>query len=70
LVKGRVMLEMVGGYPVCKTGETLDSRQTALLKMFGVPVAEFKVDMKVRWSRKGGEVTALDGKDQMDVDAD
>jgi mRNA turnover protein 4 len=69
LVKGRVMLGMDGGYPVCKAGETLDSRQTTLLKMFGVRLAEFEVDMKVRWSREEGEVTVLESKDEMDVDA-
>jgi mRNA turnover protein 4 len=69
LVKGRVMLEMDGGYPVCKAGETLDSRQTTLLKMFRVRLAEFKVDMKVRWSREEGEVAVLERKDEMDLDA-
>lgn len=68
LVKGKVMLEMDGGYQVCKAGETLNSRQTALLKMFGVAVAEFKVQMKARWSKEGGEVEVLDEGEDVEMD--
>lgn len=41
LVKGRVTLD--GEYTVCEEGQTLNSHQTALLKMFGVAMAEFRV---------------------------
>lgn len=45
--KGKVVLgdeEDEGeGYVVCKEGDVLDSRQTRLLKMFGVCMSEFKV---------------------------
>ncbi|KAN0079205.1 Ribosomal protein L10 domain containing protein [Elaphomyces granulatus] len=63
LVKGKVMLELVDGeegYSVCKEGETLDSRQTTLLKMFGVAIAEFRVDVKAYWSREKEVVTVLE----------
>lgn len=63
LVKGKVMLELTEGnegYPVCKEGETLDSRQTTLLKMFGVVTAEFHVDVKAYWTRSTGEIKILD----------
>ena len=60
LIKGKVTLEMDGGYQVCKAGDTLDSRQTALLKMFGIAVAEFKVQMKARWSKDREEIEILD----------
>lgn len=47
MVKGKVVLgEESGegeGYVVCKEGDVLDSRQTRLLKLFGVCVSEFKV---------------------------
>lgn len=69
LVRGKVMLEMDGGYPVCKAGETLDSRQTTLLKMFGVAVAEFKVDMKAHWRKETEEVTVLQKDEGMEVDS-
>ncbi|KAL1996211.1 hypothetical protein VTN49DRAFT_263 [Thermomyces lanuginosus] len=62
LVKGQVVLQMADdqeGYRVCTEGEVLDSRQTTLLKMFGVTTAEFRVDLKVRWDRKTGAVTTL-----------
>src|SRR5436305_9847389 len=41
LVRGKVTLD--AEYEVCKEGQTLDSRQTRLLKMFGVAMAEFRV---------------------------
>ncbi|GFF31420.1 ribosome assembly factor mrt4 [Aspergillus lentulus] len=71
LVKGKVMLELTDGqegYPVCKEGEVLDSRQTTLLKMFGVATAEFKVDLKAQWTRSTGEVKILEKDEGMEVD--
>lgn len=69
LVKGKVTLDMEGGYPVCKKGDVLDSRQTTLLKMFGVAVSPFTVDMKAYWTRESGEVTVLEKKDgEMEID--
>jgi len=43
----------------------LSSRQTTLLKMFGVAVAEFRVELKCYWEKESGQVTELGG---MDVD--
>jgi mRNA turnover protein 4 len=43
LGRGMVMLE--GEYEVCREGQVLDSRQTRLLKLFGVATAEFKVQL-------------------------
>ncbi|EDN05899.1 mRNA turnover protein [Histoplasma capsulatum] len=64
LIGGKVVLEMDGdGYQVCKAGETLDSRQTTLLKIFGVAVAEFRVEMKAQWNREDGSIVILDRKD-------
>ncbi|GAQ09835.1 ribosome assembly factor mrt4 [Aspergillus lentulus] len=71
LVKGKVMLELTDGqegYPVCKEGEVLDSRQTTLLKMFGVATAEFKVDLKAQWTRSTGDVKILEKDEGMEVD--
>lgn len=49
MVKGRVVLGDVEGegepYVVCKEGDMLDSRQTRLLKLFGVCLSEFKVQV-------------------------
>ncbi|KAH8425220.1 ribosome assembly factor MRT4 [Aspergillus melleus] len=69
LVKGKVMLELTEGqesFPICREGETLDSRQTTLLKMFGVVSSEFHVALKAQWTRASGEVKLLEGG--MDVD--
>lgn len=41
LVRGRISLQ--NEYMVCEEGQVLDSRQTRLLKMFGVATAEFRV---------------------------
>lgn len=43
LKKGKVWLD--NEYVVCEEGKTLDSRQTRLLKMFGVAMADFKVEV-------------------------
>ncbi|KAJ5101945.1 hypothetical protein NUU61_004167 [Penicillium alfredii] len=73
LVKGKVSLELTEdqeGYQVCREGETLDSRQTTLLKMFGVTSSEFKVDLKAYWTRSTGEVKILEeNQGGMEVDA-
>lgn len=43
LKKGKVWLE--NEYVVCEEGQTLDSRQTRLLKLFGVAMADFTVEV-------------------------
>lgn len=74
IVKGRVVLEESGdpegmqqedGYVVCREGETLDSRQTTLLKIFGIRMAEFRVSLKAVWEKAGGMVKEMGG---MEVD--
>lgn len=45
LVKGKITLE--NEYKVCEEGEELDSRQTRLLKLFGVATADFRVRLVV-----------------------
>lgn len=72
LVKGKVVLEEVedeneDGYVVCRAGDILDSRQTTLLKIFGVRMAEFKVALKAVWEKSSGEVKEVGG---MEVDDD
>lgn len=57
LDKGKVMLD--APYTVCKEGQTLNSHQTALLKMFGVAMADFKVDMKAYYSSAKEAVTEV-----------
>lgn len=59
LDKGKVMLD--DDYVVCKAGKVLDSNQTALLKIFGVPTAEFRVVSKAVWSKETGSVKAVEG---------
>lgn len=43
LTKGKITLE--NPYTVCNEGEVLDSRQTRLLKLFGVATADFTVQL-------------------------
>ncbi|KAF2112924.1 mRNA turnover protein-like protein 4 [Lophiotrema nucula] len=62
LVKGKVMLD--GDYTVCKEGETLNSHQTALLKQFGVAMAEFKIDLKAYYTAATETVTEVDAMEE------
>ena len=63
MVNGRVVLGDEAGegdsYTVCKEGDTLDSRQTRLLKLFSVCLSEFHVQMLAYWTAATGEVTEL-----------
>lgn len=63
MVKGKVVLGDETGegeeYTVCKEGEVLDSRQTRLLKMFGVCLSEFRVQIVAFWTAATGEVTEV-----------
>lgn len=73
LVQGKVMLQLTGdqeaeGFVVCREGEELDSRQTTLLKMFGVTSSEFHVAVKAHWTRETGEVQILEEQAGMEVD--
>ncbi|KAF2198457.1 mRNA turnover protein-like protein 4 [Delitschia confertaspora ATCC 74209] len=62
LVKGKVMLEEP--YTVCKEGQVLNSHQTALLKLFGVAMADFKIDMKAYYSAATESVTEVDAMEE------
>lgn len=68
--------EEEGGYVVCREGDVLDSRQTHILKIFGVRMAEFRVRLRAVWTRETGKVEELDpaeasnGRGEMDVDDD
>lgn len=57
LEKGRVVLDE--DYTVCEEGKLLDSHQTAVLKFFGVAMAEFKVRVLAYWTGEGGEVVEV-----------
>ncbi|OCK76777.1 mRNA turnover protein-like protein 4 [Lepidopterella palustris CBS 459.81] len=62
LVKGKVVLDT--DYTVCKEGDMLNSHQTALLKMFGVAMADFKIDMKAYYSAATQEVTEVSSMEE------
>ncbi|KXT04545.1 hypothetical protein AC578_8725 [Pseudocercospora eumusae] len=63
LEKGKVVLDQE--YVVCEEGKGLNSHQTALLKLFGVAIAEFKVDVKAYWSAATQDVTVVE-KNEME----
>lgn len=73
IVKGKVTLEdrpeesmdTEEGYRVCKEGDVLDSRQTSILKIFGVRMSEFTVDLKAAYDKANESVKSIDG---MEVD--
>jgi len=58
LVKGAVVLE--DEYTVCREGEVLNSNQTALLKMFGVAMAEFRVVVRAYYEAGTEQVVVVD----------
>lgn len=62
LSKGKVVLD--GDYTICKEGEVLNSHQTALLKLFGVAMADFKVDMKAYYTKETETVTEVDAMEE------
>lgn len=62
LVNGRVWLDQE--YVVCKADKRLDSKQAALLKLFGVPVAEFVVKPIAYWSSAAMEVKVVDAMEE------
>lgn len=64
LDKGKVMLE--SDYTVCKEGQTLNSHQTALLKLFGVAMAEFTLQIKAYWSASTSEVIEVEPASKME----
>ncbi|KAK4505497.1 hypothetical protein PRZ48_003460 [Zasmidium cellare] len=57
LEKGKVMLDQE--YVICEEGKEMNSHQTALLKLFGIALAEFKVDIQAYWSAATQEVTEV-----------
>lgn len=56
LMNGKVVLS--ADYTICKKGQTLDSKQSRLLKQFGVAVAEFKVNLIAFYDREQATVSA------------
>ncbi|KAF7909464.1 uncharacterized protein EAF01_003182 [Botrytis porri] len=58
LTKGKITLE--NPYCVCNEGDVLDSRQTRLLKLFGVATADFSVQLLAYWSASNQEVTEIE----------
>lgn len=61
LDKGKVIC--LEDYTVCKEGKPMNSDQTALLKLFGIATAEFKVQVLAYWSAASGEVEEMEGAD-------
>lgn len=62
LEKGKVVLD--SPYTVCTEGQVLNSHQTALLKLFGVAMAEFRVEMKAYYSAESESVTEVDAMEE------
>lgn len=67
IVKGKVTLEdrpdfsmdTDEGFEVCKEGDVLDSRQTSILKIFGVRMAEFKMDVQAVYDKEKASVRTI-----------
>ncbi|CAO2655430.1 Nn.00g104940.m01.CDS01 [Neocucurbitaria sp. VM-36] len=57
LDKGKIVLDVP--YTVCEEGKVMNSHQTALLKMFGVAMADFKIDLMAYYSTASESVTEV-----------
>ena len=68
LEKGKVLLDQE--YVLCEEGQVLNSNQTALLKLFGVAMAEFRVRILAYWSADTSEITEVAGEAVDSVGAD
>ena len=66
LQKGIITLD--SEHTVCKEGDVLDSKQTRLLKQFGIACAEFRINLVGYWNKKNGDVQLLKKTNEMDVD--
>ena len=64
LMKGRVELDTE--FVVCKEGAVLGSGQTTLLKMFGVALARFRVEVVAYYEKEGEKVVVLEGDDKVE----
>lgn len=60
LDKGKVILDQE--YVLCEEGKEMNSHQTALLKLFGVAMAEFKVQVLAYWSAATQDVTEMNSQ--------
>ena len=47
------------GYLVCKEGDVLDSRQTSILKILGVQMAEFKIALRAVYDKEAQSVKGI-----------
>lgn len=56
LKNGKVVLS--SDYTICKKGQTLDGKQTRLLKQFGVACADFKIQLIAYYDRDEAAVSA------------
>ena len=66
LAKGKIELE--NEHLVCREGDILGSGATTLLKMFGVAIAEFKVELRAYWSASSGDVIDLGDRQREGVE--
>ncbi|KAF2156639.1 mRNA turnover protein 4 [Myriangium duriaei CBS 260.36] len=64
LEKGRVLLDQE--WQLCKEGETLNSHQTALLKLFGIAMVEFQIKIRAYWDKKDEDVTVVEDDEVME----
>jgi len=61
-VRGKVTLD--GDWELCKEGQELNSHQTALLKSFGIAMAEFSVKVIAYYDSATESVTVVDADEE------
>lgn len=68
LKKGVVTL--LKDFEVCKEGDILTPEQARILKLLGIEMAEFKVQIKCMWNSEAGEFENFADEEAIDEDED
>lgn len=62
------VIHVLEPYTVCRDGQIMDSRQTHLLKHFGITMSEFRVKLKAYYDKESNQVSKLTSGDDDDDD--
>ncbi len=57
------------GYVICRRGDVLDARQTRLLRLLTICLAEFQVRIRACWTQATGEVEVMEEDETAEADA-
>ncbi|KAA8593291.1 hypothetical protein FQN60_009407 [Etheostoma spectabile] len=61
---GNRVVTLLKDHTVCKEGDVLTPEQARILKLFGIEMAEFKVQIKCMWNSETGEFENVAGEEE------